>query len=424
MRLEMAPVPHVVIVGAGFGGLTAAKALGRMQVRVTVIDRTNHHLFQPLLYQVAMAGLSPAEIAQPVRSILSPQENTRVVLAEVERVDLAAREVRFTDGGVLGYDYLLLATGAKTAYFGHPEWERFAPGLKALDDAVEIRRRVLMAFERAEREEDEARRRELLTFVIIGAGPTGVEMAGAVAELAQKTISDDFRAIRPSEARVVLVEGGDRVLPAMPTDLSERAKEQLADLGVELRLGVRVTGIDEHGVDTGGERLVSATVVWAAGVEATPLTRTLGVPLDKGGRVLVGRDLALPGHPEAFAIGDMARFEQDGAPLPGISPVAMQQARFFAETIAREEDHRPRREFRYHDKGSMATIGRSRAVAQAGKIHLSGFLAWLAWLTVHIWYLIGFRSRLVVLITWAWSYLTYRRGARLITSRTWEPHSR
>ncbi len=416
--------PHVVIVGAGFGGLTAAKAMARMPVRVTVVDRTNHHLFQPLLYQVAMAGLSPAEIAQPVRAILSRQENSRVVLAEVARIDLDARAVHFTDGDAVAYDHLLLATGAKTAYFGHPEWEQFAPGLKALDDAVEIRRRVLMAFERAEREADEARRRELLTFVVIGAGPTGVEMAGAVAELARKTVSEDFRAIRPSDARVVLVEGGDRVLPAMPTDLSERAREQLAELDVELRLGVRVTNIDEHGVDLGGERLVSATVVWAAGVEATPLTRTLGVPLDKGGRVLVGRDLALPGHPEVFAIGDMIRFEQDGAPLPGISPVAMQQARFVAETLARELANQPRLEFRYHDKGSMATIGRSRAVAQAGRIHLSGFIAWLAWLTVHIWYLIGFRSRLVVIITWAWSYLTYRRGARLITARTWEPHSR
>ncbi len=417
-------IPHVVIVGAGFGGLTAAKAMGGMRVRVTVVDRTNHHLFQPLLYQVAMAGLSPAEIAQPVRSILSPQENTRVVLAEVAGVDLAGQDVLLTDGASLAYDYLVLATGAKTAYFGHPEWERFAPGLKALDDAVEIRRRVLTAFEMAEREEDEARRRELLTFVVIGAGPTGVEMAGALSELARKTITDDFRAIRPSEARVILVEGGDRVLPAMPTDLSERAREQLAEIGVEVRLGMRVTNIDAHGVELGAERLTSATVVWAAGVEATPLTATLGVPLDKMGRVLVGRDLALPGHPDAFAIGDMARFEQDGAPLPGISPVAMQQARFVAELIAREEKSQTRLEFRYHDKGSMATIGRSRAVAQTGKIHLTGFIAWLAWLVVHIWYLIGFRSRLVVLITWAWSYLTYRRGARLITARTWEPHSR
>jgi NADH:ubiquinone reductase (H+-translocating) len=421
---RMEKVPHVLVVGAGFGGLTAAKALAAMRVKVTVVDRTNHHLFQPLLYQVAMAGLSPAEIAQPVRSILSPQENTNVVLAEVARVDFDAKIVHLTDGGTLAYDYLILATGAKTAYFGHPEWEAFAPGLKAIDDAVEIRRRVLMAFERAEREEDEARRRELLTFVVIGAGPTGVEMAGALAELARKTISGDFRAIRPSEARVVLVEGGDRILPAMPTDLSERAREQLADLGVELRLGARVTDIDAHGVELGKERLVSATVVWAAGVEATAFTRTLGVPLDKGGRVVVGRDLALPGRPEVFAIGDMARFDQDGAPLPGVSPVAMQQARFVVETIAREESGQTRLEFRYHDKGSMATIGRSRAVAQSGKIHLSGFIAWLAWLTVHIWYLIGFRSRLVVLITWAWSYLTYRRGARLITARTWEPHSR
>jgi NADH:ubiquinone reductase (H+-translocating) len=391
-------------------------------VRVTVVDRTNHHLFQPLLYQVAMAGLSPAEIAQPVRAILSENENTRVVLAEVSRVDLAKREVVLTDGEPLAYDTLILATGARTAYFGHPEWERYAPGLKALDDAVEIRRRVLLAFEHAEREVDEARRRELLTFVVIGAGPTGVEMAGALAELARKTISDDFRAIRPSDARVILVEGGDRVLPAMPTDLSERAREQLHEIGVELRLGVRVTNIDEHGVELGDERLTSATVVWAAGVEATPFTRTLGVPLDKSGRVVVGKDLSLPGHPEVFAIGDMARFEQDGAPVPGVSPVAMQQARFVAETITREQRHQPRLEFRYHDKGSMATIGRSRAVAQAGKIHLSGFIAWLAWLVIHIWYLVGFRSRLVVVITWAWSYVTYRRGARLITARTWEPH--
>jgi NADH:ubiquinone reductase (H+-translocating) len=398
-----------------------------------VVDRTNHHLFQPLLYQVAMAGLSPAEIAQPIRSILARQENTTVLLADVVKVDLAEKSLALADGEVLKYDFLVLATGAKTAYFGHPEWERFAPGLKALDDAVEIRRRVLLAFETAERaapepptggETDAATRRELLTFVVIGAGPTGVEMAGAISELAKYALSEDFRAISPGEARVVLVEGGERVLPAMPTDLSERAREQLVDLGVELRMGARVTGIDAHGVLLGDERLAAATVVWAAGVEATPLTRTLDVPLDKQGRVLVARDLSLPGHSEVFAIGDMARLDQDGAPLPGISPVAMQEAEFVAAQIARDRANSPRQEFRYHDKGSMATIGRSRAVAQMGKIHLSGFIAWLAWLTVHIWYLIGFRSRIVVLITWTWSYLTYRRGARLITPRTWEPHSR
>ena len=416
--------PHVVIVGAGFGGLTAAKALARADARVTVVDRTNHHLFQPLLYQVAMAGLSPAEIAQPIRSILARQENVTVLLAEVSKIDLAGKSVALADGAALKYDFLVLATGAKTAYFGHPEWERFAPGLKALDDAVEIRRRVLLAFETAEREPDAAKRRELLTFVVIGAGPTGVEMAGAISELAKFALSEDFRAISPGEARVVLVEGGDRVLPAMPSDLSERAREQLADLDVELRLGVRVTDIDAHGVVLGDERLLAATVVWAAGVEATSLTKTLGVPLDKQGRVLVGRDLSVPGHAEAFAIGDMARLDQDGAPLQGISPVAMQEADFVAAQIVRERAHLPRQEFRYHYKGSMATIGRSRAVAQTGRIHLSGFIAWVAWLTVHIWYLIGFRSRIVVLITWAWSYLTYRRGARLITARAWEPHSR
>ena len=422
MRETMQDRPHVVIVGGGFGGLTAARALARAKVRITLLDRTNHHLFQPLLYQVAMAGLSPAEIASPIRSILARQRNVRVLLASVAGVDVDAKLVRLRDGESVAYDWLILATGANTTYFGHEEWAKHAPGLKTLEDAIEIRRRVLMSFERAERETKPARRKELLTFVSIGGGPTGVELAGAVTELAKHVLARDFRSIDPKEARVVLVEAGARILSAFDEPVSAKAVAQLRELGVEVRTGARVTAIDPRGLDVeiagAKERIDASTVVWGAGVRATGLGASLGVPLDRGGRVVVGPDCAIPGHPRVFAIGDMAAFTEDGKLLPGVSPVAMQQGRYVARIVRRELEGKPRdaSPFRYFDKGTMATIGRSRAVLQLGKLRMSGFFAWVAWLLVHIWYLIGFRNRLVVMFNWAWSYFTYRRGARLITS--------
>ncbi|MDQ3010607.1 MAG: NAD(P)/FAD-dependent oxidoreductase [Acidobacteriota bacterium] len=413
-------LPHVVIIGAGFGGLTAAQALKRAPVRVTVIDRTNHHLFQPLLYQVAMAGLSPADIAAPIRAILRNQKNASVLLAEVTGVDFANHEVLLGDGQReerLGYDYLLLATGGRTSYFGHDEWERVAPGLKDLDDAVEIRRRVLMAFEAAEKEADPERRKELLTFAVVGGGPTGVELAGAIAELAHFVLDRDFRTIHPESAEILLLEGGPRILPSFAPELSISAVRQLNDLGVKVRTGAQVTGIDEHGVYLGDEAIKAATTIWGAGVRATALTQSLGVELDRAGRVIVENDLTLPGHNNVFAIGDMTIFHQDGKPLPGVSPVAMQMGRFVARGIQNDLANKPRQEFRYLDKGNMATIGRKAAIAEMGKLKLSGFVAWMAWLMVHIWFLIGFRNRVAVLFNWAWAYFTYERGARLITGR-------
>ena len=412
-------VPHVVIIGGGFAGLTAAKALRGAPVDVTLLDRTNHHLFQPLLYQVASAGLSPADIASPIRSILAHQKNARVLLAEVSGIDVAAKKV-FVDDGELAYDFLIVAAGAHTNYFGHDDWEPFAPGLKSLEDAVEVRRRVLLAFERAERTEDEATRRRLLTFVVIGGGPTGVETSGAFSELSRFVLDKDFRSIQPEETRVILLEAGPRILAAFPEDLSRHAVEQLQELGVEVRTGAMVTSIDDDGVHLGAERIETSTVVWAAGVSVTPLARALGTPLDRQGRAIVGADLTIPGHPEVFAIGDMAHFEQDGKPVPGLSPVAMQQARSAARAIKATLAGQPRKPFHYVDKGSMATIGRSRAVADAKGIHLHGFIAWLAWLFVHIWYLIGFRNRVIVMFEWLWSYVTYKRGARLITGQRWD----
>ena len=406
-------VPRVVIVGGGFGGLVAAKALARAPVEVTLLDRTNHHVFQPLLYQVASAGLSPADIASPIRSILARQENVSVQLATVTAVDLADKRVVLTDGEV-AYDYLILAPGARTSYFGHAEWEAHAPGLKSLEDAIEVRRRTLLAFERAERETDEKERRRHLTFVAIGGGPTGVELAGAFAELRRFVLRKDFRSIHPEEARVILVEAGPRILPSFDEVLSKKAVAQLEQLGVVVRTGTFVTGIDARGVLLGDERIDAATVVWAAGVEASPIVRSLGVPLDKQGRVLVGDDLSVPGHPEAFAIGDIAHFEQDGKFVGGVSQVAMQGGTFVARAIRATIDGRPRGHFHYVDKGIMATIGRSRAVAEPFGFKLSGFIAWLAWLVVHIWYLIGFRNRAIVMFEWFWAYLTYKRGARLI----------
>ncbi|MGE0132247.1 MAG: NAD(P)/FAD-dependent oxidoreductase [Blastocatellales bacterium] len=413
-------LPHVVIIGAGFGGLIAAQSLNRAPVRITVVDRANHHLFQPLLYQVAMAGLSPADIAAPIRSILRKQKNVTVLHDEATGADFGKQTVNLRDSK-LKYDYLVLATGGRTSYFGHDEWETFAPGLKDLDDAVEIRRRVLMAFEAAEKETNPERRRELMTFVVVGGGPTGVELAGAIAELARFVLARDFRNIRPEEAEILLLEAGPRILPSFTPDLSESAHRQLAELGVKVRTGAHVTNIGEHGVYLGDEIIKAATVIWGAGVRATALTARLGAPLDRAGRVLINRDLTVPGYHNVFAIGDMTCLEQDGKPLPGVSPVAMQMGRHVARNIknhmAGQSDKRPHEEFQYLDKGSMATIGRKAAIAQIGKLHLSGFSAWMAWLLLHIFYLIGFRNRFVVLFNWAWSYFTYQRGARLITGR-------
>ncbi len=415
--------PHVVIVGGGFGGIEAARALRRAPVRVTLIDRTNHHLFQPLLYQVAMAGLSPADIAAPIRHILHDVKNCDTLLGEVTAIDLAGRrlDVDRADGerSWVAFDFLVLAAGARTTWFGHDEWARSAVGLKDLDEAVEIRRRVLVAFEAAEAETDADARRRLLNFVVIGGGPTGVEVAGALAELGRFVLARDFRHVRAEELRVILLEGGPRLLPAFPERLSAYAAERLGRLGVEVRLGALVSDIRPDGVCVGEEHLPSATVVWAAGVGASPLTAGLGVPLDRAGRVIVAPDCSLPGHPHVFAIGDIAAYPHtdDGRPLPGVSPVALQQARFVARQIAADLQKKPRGRFRYLDKGSMATIGRSAAVAVIGRFAFTGLFAWLVWLAVHIFFLIGFRNRLMVLINWAWSYFTYNRGARLITGR-------
>ena len=416
MNARAAAPPHVVIVGAGFGGLSAARALGRAAVRVTVIDRRNHHLFQPLLYQVATAALSPGDIAYPIRSVLRHQANARVLLAEVAAIDVAAHEVRLADGN-LPYDFLIVSGGAGHAYFGHDAWEKDAPGLKTLEDAIEIRGRILLAFERAERETDPVVRRDLLTFVIVGGGPTGVELAGAIAEISRHVIVSDFRSIDPREARIVLVEAGPRVIPAMQPASSETAAATLARLGVEVRVGTPVTDVDALGVSIGGERLAARTVVWAAGVAASPLARTLGVPLDRAGRVPVEPDLSIPGHPEVFVIGDLSVYtHQTGHPLPGLSPVAMQQGRAAARSIRATLAGTPRHRFHYVDKGTMAVIGRSEAVAEIAGLRFSGLVAWLLWCFVHVFYLIGFRNRIVVMLEWAWAYVTYQRGARLITS--------
>jgi len=408
--------PRVVIVGAGFGGLEAAKKLACKDVHVTVIDRTNHHLFQPLLYQVATAALSPADIAAPIRAVLSKCKNIEVILAEVRSVDVDARKMKMSDGAELDYDFLVLATGARHSYFGHDEWEKLAPGLKSLEDAIEVRRRLLMAFEYAERITDEATRRAAMTFVIIGGGPTGVEMAGAIAEIARHTLAKDFCHIDPSQARVILVEGDPRLLAAFPEDLSASALKQLVDLGVEVRTGARATDLTETGVQVGDEFIPCRVKIWAAGNNASFVGKTLGVPIDRVGRVMVNDDLTIPGHPEVQVIGDLANFShQTGQPLPGVSPVAMQQGRLAARNIlAMIDGHKPQR-FYYWDKGNMATIGRHKAVADLKLVHLSGLPAWLAWLFVHLIFLVGFRNRLLVLFQWAWAYLTFNAGARLIT---------
>jgi NADH dehydrogenase len=407
--------PRVIIVGAGFGGLEAAKKLACEEVKVTVVDRTNHHLFQPLLYQVATAALSPADIAAPVRGILSKCRNMEVILAEVQSVDVAARKIKAAEFE-LAYDYLILATGARHSYFGHPEWEPLAPGLKSLEDAVEIRRRILLAFEYAEKVNDEAAKRAAMTFVIIGGGPTGVEMAGAISEIARYTLARDFRHIDPLQARVILVEGSDCVLSSFPKDLQEKAMEQLKQLKVELRTGIHATNLTDQGLQVGDEFIPCRVKIWAAGNEASPVGASLGVARDRAGRVIVNEDLTIPGHREVQVIGDLSNFShQGGNPLPGVSPVAMQQGRHAAANIlamVNGEDPAP---FHYFDKGSMATIGRNKAVADLKYFHLSGWLAWMAWLFIHVMYLVGFRNRLAVMIQWAWAYFTFNAGARLIT---------
>ena len=412
--------PQVVIIGGGFGGLSAARALRNSPVRVTVVDRRNHHLFQPLLYQVAIAGLSPAEIASPIRSILRTQANCSVLLAEVTGIDLAHRRVELV-GGELPFDYLVVAAGAQNHYFGHDDWEPHAPGLKSLDDALEIRKRVLLAFERAERATSDAERSRLLTFAVIGGGPTGVELAGAVAELARSVLSTEFRAIDTVTTRVILIERAPRILGGFSPETAKAAAEQLAEIGVEVRTGVTVANLDAGGLDVAGFRIEAATILWAAGVAASPIAAALGADLDRVGRVLVEKDCSIPADPSVFAIGDMAAFMVGGRALPGVSPVALQQGAFVAALIDRQVRGMPRAErFSYRDKGAMSTIGRSRAVAEKGQLRLRGFAAWLAWLVVHVFFLIGFRNRVSVIFNWVWSYLTYARGARLITG-TFDP---
>lgn len=414
-------VPHVVIVGGGFGGLTAAKALRRMPVRVTLIDRQNHHLFQMLLYQVATAGLSPGDIASPIRWILRRQRNVRVLLGDVQAVDTARRRV-VCDFGEVEYDYLILAPGVTHSYFGHDEWQRYAPGLKTLDDALGIRARVLVAFEQAERARTPEERRRLLTFVVVGGGPTGVELAGALAEIARHALRREFRAIDPGQAAVLLLEGGPAVLPAFPEDLRMRAHRDLERLGVTVRTHATVSRIEEGAVYVGDERIEAGTILWAAGVEASPLGRTLGVPVDRAGRVLVEPDLSIPGHPEVFVVGDLAAFLHDGGrPLPGVASVAIQQARHAVKSITASLHGRPRTAFHYRDPGNLATIGRAAAVADLGWIRFSGWFAWVFWLFVHILKLTGFRNRVVVFVQWAWAYFTFQRHIRLITGRGPDP---
>lgn len=407
--------PKVVIVGAGFAGLTAARRIAKLPVQVTLLDRKNHHTFQPLLYQVATAGLSPGEIAAPIRWILRSFSNVEVLLEEVVDFNLEDKKV-ITKEQIIDYDFLIIASGATHAYFGHEEWKPLAPGLKTIEDALEIRRRVLLAFELAERQIAEGRSESPLHFVVIGAGPTGVELAGTLSEIARHALSHEFRNIDPKQSRILLIEGGPRVLPAYSAELSRKAEDQLRRLGVEVRTSHMVSGIEPGAVWVGEEKIPSPVILWAAGVAASPLGRKLGVAVDRAGRVLVQPDLSIPGHAEVFVIGDLAALKDEhGKMLPGVAPVAMQEGRWVAKMIACDLKREPRGNFHYHDKGSLATIGRAAAVAQFGKFELSGYFAWLAWLFIHILFLIGFRNRLIVMIQWAWSYLSYERGARLIT---------
>ena len=407
--------PRVVIVGAGFGGLLTARTLASSPVQITLIDRQNFHTFQPLLYQVATAGLSPGEIAAPIRWILRNRRNVEVLMAEVQDFDLARKVVKLPEGEI-PYDYLVVASGASHAYFGHDEWEPFAPGLKTIEDALEIRRRVLLTFELAERRANTEQEQVQLNFVVVGGGPTGVELAGTLAEIARRALANEFRTIDPRKTRIVLLEGGPRILPSYPEDLSRSAEEQLKRLGVEVHTSAMVTNVTPGAVHMGETQLPAAVILWAAGVAASPLGKKLGAPVDRAGRVAVNPDLSLPGHPEVFVIGDLATLkDENGKMLPGVAPVAMQEGKATAHNIAAELRGEPRKNFRYFNKGNLATIGRAAAVAEFGKIHISGLLAWMAWLFIHVFFLIGFRNRIMVMVQWAWSYFTYERGARLIT---------
>ncbi len=414
---------QAVIVGAGFAGLNAAKKLANVRdVEVTVVDRRNHHLFQPLLYQVATAGLSPADIAVPVRNILAPYRNIKVLQGTVTSADLEAKTVT-TDFGTLDYNYLMLACGATHCYFGQDDWEQDAPGLKTIEQATEIRRRILLAFEKAERCNDQEAVRKHLTFVIVGGGPTGVELAGAIGEMSRYTLAKDFRSINAKLTRVFLMEAGPGILPMFDEDLSDRAVRDLESLGVQIWTSSKVSHVDDDGVQVGDETIRASTVIWAAGVQASSLGEKLGLKTDRQGRIFVESDLSLPDHPEVFIAGDQARFDENDEPLPGTAPVAVQQGRFIARTIRRDLKEQPREEFCFKDKGIMATIGRNRAVAQVGGWKFRGFFAWLTWLVVHIYFLTGFRNRLLVVLQWAWSYMTYRRGARLIVDKEWKLRS-
>jgi len=408
---------RIVIIGGGFGGLYAAKTLAKTQADITLVDRRNYHLFQPLLYQVATAALNPSDIAAPIRAVLRKQKNASVIMGDVQAIDIERRIVTMADGE-LAYDILIIATGATHSYFNHPEWEENAPGLKTIEDALEIRRRVLRAFEAAERETDPERQKAWLNFVIVGGGPTGVELAGALSEIARQTMLRDFRRINPSSARVILVEGKERVLPPYPPALSAKAADQLRNLGVEVITDAVVTRISDHEVCVGDTTIPTRTILWAAGVQASPLAKTLGVPLDRAGRVLVEPDLSIPGHPEILVIGDLAAVtNDDGSLVPGVAPAAIQEGIHTANNIGRMLNGQATLPFRYRDKGSLATIGRAAGVADFGRLKLSGFIAWAAWLAIHIFFLIGFRNRVLVILQWAWAYLTYQRGARLITGK-------
>ena len=414
MEVVRTKPPHLLIVGGGFGGLWAARALARAPLRITLLDRGNHHLFQPLLYQVATAGLSAPDIAAPLRHILRRQRNATVLMGEAERVDTQAQRVVLADGAAIGYDYLLLATGATHAYFGHDDWAPHAPGLKTLDDALAIRRKLLSAFERAEAETDPVAQRALLSFVIVGGGPTGVELAGTLAEIARHTLRREFRNIDPRQARVLLVEAGPRILSTFPESLSAKAQAQLERLGVELRTGQPVTQIDAEGVVLDGQRIAARTVLWAAGVAASPLARSLGVPLDRAGRVAVDPDLSVPGQPNVFVAGDLASVQGDGKPVPGVAPAAKQMGGHAAASILARLHNRPAPAFRYRDFGNLATIGRRAAIVDLHGLRFSGFPAWAFWLAAHIFFLIGFRNRAVVLLDWAMAYWSYQRNARII----------
>jgi NADH dehydrogenase len=408
--------PHVVIIGGGFGGLFGARAFKHAPVEVTLIDRHNHHVFQPLLYQVATAGLSPGDIASPIRWILRRQKNVRVLLGEAQAIDVASRRVLLDGGESLTYDYLIVAAGADNSYFGHPEWAPFAPALKTLDDALRVRARMLLAYEVAEREEDPAVRKRMLTSVIVGGGPTGVEMAGAIAEIAHQTLSDEFQSIHTAESRIVLVEAGPSILSTFPEKLRNAGRKSLQKLGVEVREKAAVTRVEHETVWLGDERIEAGTIIWAAGVAASPLGKTLGVPLDRAGRVLVQKDLTIPGHPEVFVVGDLASVtDENGHPYPGVAQVAMQQAQQAARNVVRAIDGQSPAEFHYKNLGTLATIGRNSAIADLGWLRVSGFPAWLLWLFIHIFWLIGFRNRILVLVQWAGAYITYQRSVRLIT---------